>query len=304
MSGQSPPQQGAAGPATADDGTVAERLQARQARLTPAERQLAAVLTADYPVAGLRSITALAREAGVSPPTVARFVQKLGFTGFAAFQEALRDELAARGRGPLEKLVAGAAPPSGSDLLARFAEAAARNLEQTLRHVDREVFEEAAALIADTGRAVLVAGGRFTGPVADYLARHLQVARPGVRALGGDPAMWTHALLDLRKGDVVVLYDVRRYQPALARLAASAAARGAEIVLFTDAWGSPISAEARCRFHARTEAPSAWDSVVALTLLGEALIARVQERLGRSALDRLDRLEELFAESRMFGRRG
>jgi len=285
-----------------DGGTVAERLEAEFRRLTRAERQLAASLLENYPVSGLRAITAVARDAGVSTPTVARLVQKLGYPGFGAFQEALRRELAARIQNPLDKL--GAHGPAATETrpLERIAKAAVTNMRQTLARTDHDAFEEACRLLADPARRILTVGGRFTGTLAGYLARHLQVTRPGVTDLGGDPNLWPQALLDLEAGDILVVFDIRRYQRRLGRLAEAAAAEGAHVILFTDQWGSPISAIAGHRFHARIEAPSAWDSGIALMLLVEAVIARVQELVGEDAVARIDRLEALFRDTRTFGR--
>ena len=61
--------------------SISERLQDRFDSLTRAERQLVAVITENYPVSGLGSITSLAERAQVSTPTVARLVQKIGFKG-------------------------------------------------------------------------------------------------------------------------------------------------------------------------------------------------------------------------------
>ena len=69
--------------------TAQQRVKRAQEALTRAERQLAGVLLENYPMSGLGSITRLAEKAGVSTPTVARMVQKLGYSGFAAFQAAL-----------------------------------------------------------------------------------------------------------------------------------------------------------------------------------------------------------------------
>ena len=49
--------------------TVAERLRLKSGELTVAERKLMAALFANYPVAGLGSITEFAREAAVSTPS-------------------------------------------------------------------------------------------------------------------------------------------------------------------------------------------------------------------------------------------
>ena len=69
-----PPQQRSA--------TVAERLREKSGELTAAERKLMAALFANYPMAGLVSITEFARVAEVSTPSVLRLAKKLGFAGF------------------------------------------------------------------------------------------------------------------------------------------------------------------------------------------------------------------------------
>ncbi len=76
-----PAEQGeAALSASSDAGvTVAERLQLKLAELTPAERKVARVLMAEYPVRGLQPVAKLAAAAGVSAPTVVRLVSKLSF---------------------------------------------------------------------------------------------------------------------------------------------------------------------------------------------------------------------------------
>jgi DNA-binding MurR/RpiR family transcriptional regulator len=66
--------------------TVAERLRLRRGELTQAERKVARILMADYPVGGLDPIAKLAAAAGVSAPTVVRLVAKLEFDGYPEFQ--------------------------------------------------------------------------------------------------------------------------------------------------------------------------------------------------------------------------
>jgi len=61
------------------------------------------VLLASYPIAGLESVARFAERARVSPPTVTRFITKLGFKGYPEFQEVLRHEVQARLSSPLER---------------------------------------------------------------------------------------------------------------------------------------------------------------------------------------------------------
>src|SRR5947208_14929738 len=75
---------------------VGEVVRLRLDSLSPAERRLARVLLASYPIAGLESVARFAERAGVSPPTVTRFITKLGFRGYPELPESLRLEVQAR----------------------------------------------------------------------------------------------------------------------------------------------------------------------------------------------------------------
>lgn len=280
--------------------SVQDKLSTLFPSLTRAEKQLAGVISENYPVSGMGSITRLAEAAGVSTPTVARMVQKLGYSGFPDFQAALRGELEARMSNPIEKHDAWAHKAPEGHMLNRFADQALTNIRQTLSQVDPDAFDAATALIADPERRVFVTGGRITQALADYLELHLQVIRPGVGHVRHNPAGASHALLDMGPGDVLVIYDIRRYETHALQLARLAAERGVEIVLFTDQWLSPVQAHARHSFAARIEAPSAWDSSAALMLLTETLIAAVQQELWDTTRQRMASLEDIFDRTTVF----
>src|SRR6266404_6445021 len=88
---------------TTPESRVGELVRHHLATLSPAERTLARVLLASYPIAGLESVARFAERAGVSPPTVTRFITKLGFRGYPEFQEVLRHEVQNRLSSPLER---------------------------------------------------------------------------------------------------------------------------------------------------------------------------------------------------------
>ncbi len=83
--------------------TISDRIQQKLDGLTRAERQLAHSILENYPASGLGPLTALAKDAKVSVPTVARMVQKLGFHGYPDFQAELREELHAKAKDPIAK---------------------------------------------------------------------------------------------------------------------------------------------------------------------------------------------------------
>lgn len=280
--------------------TIAEKLQHQFESLTRAERQLANTMLENYPVSGLGSITTIAAKAEVSTPTVARMVQKLGFTGFPDFQAALRGELEAKIAGPITKHDTWAEAAPDAHILNRFTDAVIGNIRQSLGAIDPKSFDAACALLADKDRSIYVAGGRITRAIADYFFLHFQVIRPDVTHIQSISNAWPHYLLDMKPGDVVVIFDVRRYETSTLKLAEMAKERGAEIILFTDQWRSPVAEYAAHCFSNRIEVPSAWDSSVASILLVETMLSQVETMSWGETKERMEELEDLFNRTKLF----
>lgn len=282
--------------------TIEDQLRTALPGLTRAERQLATHALANYPVAALGSITALAKAAGVSTPTVVRLCQKLGFKGYPDMQQALRAEVEAMLMSPIAKHDRWAGGAPDTHILNRFADAVVGNLQATLGQIDHAEFDAAARLLADPGRAVYAMGGRITHALADYFVTLMKVVRPQVTLLSGLSNTWPPALLDMKAGDVLLVFDIRRYENSVLQLVELAVEQGAEVVLITDRWLSPAAAHARHTLAAHIEAPSAWDSTVSITVLVETLLASVQTLTWDRTEARLKRLEQLYDRSRFFRR--
>jgi DNA-binding MurR/RpiR family transcriptional regulator len=277
-----------------DRASIAEHVRASDGRLTAQERKAAQALLTNYPAAGLAPVAEFAERAGVSAPTVLRFVAKLGFLGYPDFQRQLREELEAQLASPLAKPARKARPRSPQrPSIDPFAEAAAANLQGTFRNLREDDFSVIVDLLCDRRRSVHLLGGRFTDALARYLAAHLSLVRPDVRHVPSGIGVWRDRLLDIRRRDVVFVFDIRRYQEDVVAFARDAAARGAEIVLVTDQWISPLSRQAKHVLACRVAAPSRWDSSVALLAVVEALTAAATDRLGEFARKRIEELERL-----------
>ncbi len=280
--------------------TVRELIRAHHSNLTQSERKFAAHLLEDYPSAGLASITAVAQNAGVSTPTVARMVQKLGFKGYPQFHQALLEELQAKVSGPTQRRANWASEAPEGHLLNRFSSAVTQNLERTFSHIDTGQFDQASLRLSQTDGRLYVVGGRITRALADYAFTHFQAVRPRVTHLTASSATWPHYVLDMQAGDTLLLFDVRRYENNLMRLAEMAVAQGVHVILITDQWTSPISELAEATFNCWVEIPSAWDSNIATMLLLEALIAATQEARWPDTRTRYEQLDKLFDRTRLF----
>lgn len=280
--------------------TIAEQVREGLQDFTATERKAAHVLLATYPLAGLEPVAEFAARAGVSAPTILRFVARIGFQSYPDFQKRLREELEAQLQSPLMKANfdggAGAAAAGGERPVDRFRDAVATNLVQTFAHLPPGEFEAVVELIADPKRRIHLIGGRFTDPIARYAAAHLRIVRPGVIHLAGQIENLRDQILDMRRNDVLVAFDMRRYQADIVALTRLASGRGVKVVLITDQWLSPIARVAAHILSAHIAVPSNWDSNVAPLALVEAVLAAVTERLWPSAKDRIAEIERLRPE--------
>jgi DNA-binding MurR/RpiR family transcriptional regulator len=276
--------------------TVAEAVRAALSALTPTERKVAQVLLSNYPVTGLAPVAEWAERAGVSAPSVLRFIGRLGFAGTADFQRRLREEWEARLAAPLGKgeptdAVGQPSAPSA------FADAVARNIAATFAGISADEFNGIVDLFADPKRRIHAVGGRFTEALALYLIRHLRIVRSDVSLFDSHRATWADQVVGFGGRDVLVVFDIRRYQTDVVALAREAAARGATIVLFTDQWLSPIAQIARHTVAARVAVPSNWDSGAAMIAVIEALVAQATKALWPTAKARLEDLERLRTDA-------
>jgi len=279
--------------------TVRELLNRQMAQLTLSERKIANVMLADYPYAGLLPIQELAVNARVSPASVTRFVNKLGHAGYQEFQRRLIGELQKRELSPRELKLTEVPPPADAPFFADYARRMTETLATMVDSVPDAQLQMVVELLADPSRRIFLRGGRVTDALARLLSAHLRQIRDKVQHLPDNPEDWPEHLLRMRKNDVVVLFDVRRYDRRLELLADQIAReRQSIIVLVSDAWLSPIAARATHAFPLPIDLGTAWDTHVSIVTLVEALIVLVAEadwsttrrRLG--AWDRLRMISE------------
>jgi DNA-binding MurR/RpiR family transcriptional regulator len=269
---------------------VSERIRQRLGVLSPSERRVARVLLSGPPTVGLESSARLAEQAGVSGPTISRFVtHQLDFENYAAFQTALREEISARVLSPVETYRQYRGRQEPADLVSRSGAALSEAVSSTIRNLDHQEFQRAAALLADTRHQVLATGGWFSHIAAGYLVSVLREIRPAVRVVPPVPAERAAALADLSRKDVVGVFDFRRYEQDTHEFARAAHAAGARIVLLTDPWLSPIADIADALLPADVNAHSPFESLTPTIAVVETLLVAIADSLGDAARAHFER---------------
>lgn len=273
---------------------VSERIRQRLGALSVAERRVARVLLSGPPTAGLESSAKLAEHAGVSGPTISRFVtQQLGYENYAAFQHALRAEISARVLSPIEVYRQQMVQPASAGFTGRSGATLGGMVTGSVQGLDPAEFAAATALLSGAQQQVLAIGGSFSQLVAGYLVGVLRELRPGVRLVPPVPAERAAALADIGKKDVVSVFDFRRYERDTQDFAQAAKAAGARIVLFTDPWLSPIADIADALLPAQVAGPSPFPSLAATAAVVETLLTAIAGALGESARAHFERFGDI-----------
>lgn len=261
----------------------------RLEEFTATEKKAAHALMANYPMQGLGTVAQFAEAAGVSSPTILRFISRLGFPGFAEFQKKLRLELESQLNSPLARS-ANLTPEADEDPhVAQLLD----NVRETFAHLPKGELEGLTRLLADERKTIHLIGGRFTDGLARYMAAHLRIVRSNVIHVAGQHGNWLDQLIDIGPKDVVVVFDIRRYQAEIIQFAKAAAEQGATVALVTDSWMSPVGRLASFVLPARVAVPSPWDSSLALMAIAEVLIASVTRQTQERAEERMRKLEGL-----------
>ncbi|MEQ9643244.1 MAG: MurR/RpiR family transcriptional regulator [Alphaproteobacteria bacterium] len=263
-------------------------------RLGPAERRVARTLLDRYPLAGLDTVAKLAGAADVSPPTVIRLANRLGFKGFPVLQAALKAELQEQMESPLT-LYDSYAGSSQEEPAEHSTEPMLADLAGKVSALQGEApasrLDAAVHALADRRQRIHCIGGRSSRSVASSLAFHLNLLRPWVSIVDGGAPPLPDQLLDLGRRDTIFVVDFRRYQPDVISFAEAASARGARIVLLTDPWLSPI---ADCADHILVvdiAVRSPLDTLVTAQALIERILLGCIEALGDGARLRMKQLE-------------
>lgn len=263
--------------------------------LSPALQQVAR-LVLDQPndvvTASMRSVGA---RAGLTPPTLVRFAQQMGFTGWPQLKAAVAAEL---GLGPepygqrARKLVGRA---KDRTLVHELFEVHRHNLATTERHNATALPSVCAVL--EKASTVHVAGYRACYPIAFSFAYLYRLFRKTVHILDGPGGSLEMQQRAIEKGDALVVISFAPYSREALQAVEAARRAGARIVALTDSDASPLSLVADATLLFAIRSPSFFPSVAAGLALAEALIELLAIRAGKGVVPRIDAAEAQLFES-------
>ena len=275
-------------------------LRQKEAGFSPAFRRIAGFLLSDYRRACFMTAAQLAKAAGVSQPSVTRFVSYLGFESYAQFLRSLQAIVRAEVDSPSRLRALATAPPSGQVPYADLLRDEMANLERLTETLASEEFALTARQLAES-QTVVVAGFRASRPLAEYLAFFLAKVHPDVRPVVRADSCAAEALLHLDPAATrVVSFAFPRYARETQEFQRLARRRGFPVVLITDSPVSPLVAEADGVLMAPVAFRSLFDCYCAPMALANALVQEVARSAPHRTESMLRRFEDLAAERQLF----
>lgn len=215
------------------------RTQAHLPQLSRAERLVGEWILA-HPADALQQDTrTLARQIGVSQPTLVRFARSLGCTGFDQFRLQLAQEMSRRPEGPPVTLATLAASPDLDSLCRGLFDFSIAALAQVRDHLDRHALAAAVERL-DRARQVMFFGYGNAASVADDARRRFLRLQMLVSS-ATDASLQALAAAQLQRGDVLVLLSHSGQAAGLAELVAGVRTRQAQVIALTTSH-SPLAA--------------------------------------------------------------
>ena len=197
-------------------GTIADRLALVDTALTPTERRVAEVVTADPTALAFDTVAELAERVGSSGPSIVRFAAKLGFDGYSDLQQHARAALTEQ-VSPVDRSRS-SARGGGGELRRQTLESVTRAVER----IDDELVDKIGRTIARAGGYVWIVASEASSPVAQLLVANLRLLRPRVQHVTGSDAAVAATLVDASNRDAVITIDAERYEQAVHRITPSA----------------------------------------------------------------------------------
>lgn len=278
-------------------------IQASYATFTPAEARIADLLL-DSPEMMLGfTATELASVAGVSKPTVTRFVARLGLESFKQFRQRARAGRPFEPGSPLELLNQELEVTEGQ-LAVLMAESLRRdvsNLERTYMGLAEDQLDAVVDGLVASRRIVFV-DFRKQFALAYYAGTLFNSIRGDVRIVPAPGTSAADGLLDLGPEDLAVMFPFRRAQRDHAVTARAIVDLGTKLVTIGDRYPNPAAELASVHLVCETDGVGVFDSAVAPMSVINLLCTATANRLGLPAERRLSALELQHATFETFVR--
>ena len=271
-------------------------------RLTASEAKVAAFFEENFPLAAFETISSVSEKAGVGKATVGRFLKRLGYQGFTAFMEDIRQDVVDRLESPIDRYTGrkDELAAAGDDFLARHVAYSIKNLEETLARNKPEQINRAAEMMTAAKGSLYVVGAATSQALSHFFYLLAKYMRKRVHLLDVNMATIPHQLIDVTPDDVLLAITHYRFSTYTVKIAKWFKKTGCSLILLSDKEVTPLSEFADIQLYARSAGPPLFNSRVAALLVLETLLMAMAPRLEDEMYQRFKAFEDMRGDFATF----
>ena len=269
-------------------------IQSKRPRMSDRQGRIADLILHSPREAAFMTATELASAAGVSEATVIRFAYFLGFSGYHALRDAVKEMLMDH-LSTLERLQK-SAPGEGKAQAADAVRTDLATLSSYQGMLIPEAVDELGTALAGAP-AVYIAGYRSSYSLAYYLSFYLSWLLPNVSLIGEDVPY--EMLVNAPAGSVVVGISFPRYSRWTVDVLTFARNSGLTVAAVTDSSNSPLACQAQYLMTVAYQPVSFVDSLTTPLCALNGLILSVANHLD-GVRERLERLEHIWTDQGVY----
>ncbi len=276
---------------------VLARIESEKGVLPPKQIALAAFILNNYKEVSFMKSMDLAKAAGVGESTVIRFAMSLGYSGYATFQNSLR-ELVKQDISTLDSF-AQLKSANEDTIFHKIFSTEVDIMNQTIKGIRPERFDRAVELLTTKENLVII-GTQGSRCLAEYSGYIFGKIRPNVRVFTEYLETTDSFIKDCHSDTVALIFTFRRYPRKTISAATELRKVGIPVVGLTDSILSPLAKLSEVSFVIPSRVVSFVDNLGAVMALINALSYATAHRNQKRTRKYLKRFEEYARENQIF----
>ena len=278
---------------------ILEQIVQKYDGLSKSHKAIADYILESYDKAQYLTANKLAAVTGVSEATVVRFTTEIGFTGYPAFQQALKEELKSK-LTSVQRLDYTDRFQDDSQAVNDVMKTDIDNVKETLANIDQKKMNEAVETILDA-RKIYIMGIRSSATLSEFMHFYMTVLFDDVVQVRSN---CTNELFEqvmpITEDDVLIGISFPRYSARTINSMAYAHKRGAKTIAITDRDKTPMTEHADISLFATSSMASFVDSLTAPLSLINALLVTLGMHRKDHIKSSFESLETLWSQYKVY----
>ncbi len=271
-----------------------ELVQAKYPSLPENQRKVADFLLHNIREVPFLSVVDIEKKSGTSKATVVRLAQSLGLSGFQELRARLMDGVQSAIQQPDQFTLL--TRKDTEDTLSAVARQDVKNINETIKHLDKETFSDIASMILKASHVFTVGLG-ISSLMSRILAYSLNQVAIKATPFVHDYETFLEQLPFLTVDDLLIAFSFPPYSKATVDAVKTAHQQGVPIVAITDKITSPITFYSRKVIPVRSQNMLFTNSFSAISVVINALATEVAVRNKTKATKLTKEIDKLLEES-------